>query len=1043
MVNDWENPQVIGINKLPAHAAGLPYAGESSAIKCDLSTSPWVLDLNGFWDFKLAANPFAAPEGFYSIEFDSAEWTKIHVPGNWMMQGFDKPIYTNVQMPIPNTPPYVPQEENPTGLYRRTFEVPTEWRGRNTIVCFSGVESAFYLWINGQKVGYSQGSRLPAEFDITSYVQPGENLITAQVIRWSDGSFLECQDHWRMAGIFRDVFLYSLPEVHLWDVFAKPVLDTDYQDGFLKVNVKIGGDEHNAAGYRVEIQLYDADLNPVFPNHIGDVVVPDQRKILAVELGQKVTSPNKWNHETPYLYTLVVALKDRKGKAVQYCAHKIGFRKVEIKNRELLISGRKVYIKGVNRHDHHERNGKYVPYEDMLADVLLMKRHNFNAVRTSHYPNDARFYDLCDEYGLYVWDEANLETHSVYDVLCHKTEWLNAFMARVVRMVERDKNHPSVMVWSLGNESGYGPNHDAMAGWIRGYDQDRIIHYEGTVSGCLENYNKGHLSSDLCPPMYPEISDMIAYSKDPAKDRPYIMCEYAHGMGNSHGNLKEYWDAIENHHGLQGGFIWDWIDQGLIKMGQNGQEYWAYGGDFGDSVNDRNFCINGLVFPDRTPHPALVECKYLFQPVGIGVIDLHKRQMEITNKYDFSSFDELTCTWEVAVDGEIVQSGVLPLIAIDPGETILLTIPYTEPDLYPRAEAFLNLSFSLRNSTLWADAGYKVGWDQFLLPFVNKELIVEETSDDARIRVVEEETKLIISDDLFGLEIDKTAGRISKFQYRGVDLIAAGPLLNIWRAPTDNDGFKFRDEIDFVDDRLMNQWIEHGFNQLISTCEELSWKEVDGHIEIFTTHQVLGKNTEHGFIHKTKYIVYKSGDIWTDHHVECSPQLPPLPRIGLILSMPEGFEQFTWLGRGPEESYADRKAGVTVGLYAGSVSDQYVPYIMPQENGNKTDVRWSAVTNKDGYGMMALGGALMETGVSHFTANDLFIAYHTNELVPRDEIFWTLDAAQCGLGGNSCGPMTLPEYLLYPGEYHFSVLIRPLGPEHTDMRKRGRSSLIK
>ncbi len=1044
-VNDWENPQVVGINKLQAHATGIPHADLDAALQ-RATESPWLRALNGEWDFTLVANPDVVPEGFWAPEYDIAHWDTISVPSNWTMQGFDKPIYTNVQMPIPNTPPFVPQEDNPTGLYRQKFNVPAEWDGRKIVLSFGGVESAFYLWINGQKVGYSQGSRLPAEFDITEYVQTGENLIAAQVIRWSDGSFLEDQDHWRMAGIYRDVTLYALPEIHLWDVFAKPVLDADYQDAKLSVVARIeidGTDEEPAKDYRVEMQLYDADQKPVLDEAVGGNVVPDHNKILKVELSQKVAAPQKWNHEHPYLYTLVVWLTDAAGNPVQYYSHRIGFRKVEIKNRELLVNGKMVYIKGANRHDHSDKHGKYVPFDEMLADVLVMKTHNMNAVRTSHYPNDPMFYDICDEYGLYVWDETNLETHSVFDVLTHKTEWTNAFVERGVRMVERDKNHPSIVVWSLGNESGYGPNHDAMAGFIRGYDPDRILHYEGAVTHGPQNWKRGPLATDLCCPMYPQISDIIAYAEDETNDRPFIMCEYAHAMGNSVGNLKEYWEAIEGYHGLQGGFIWDWIDQGLIKVDENGTEYWAYGGDFGDTINDRNFCINGLVFPDRTPHPSMVEFKKLIQPLAVTAVDLLQGQVEVLNKYDFSTLEGLVGTWEVAVDGEVVQSGTLPTLKTLPDKATPIAIPFGTPELYPGAEAFLTLRFTLKDDTLWADAGHEIAWEQFKLPYTCPEADQPGISGDwAAINVDETSETLAVNGDGFAVVFEKSTGRIKQFTYQGTELVESGPGLNIWRAATDNDGFKFADEIDWLEHKLLNQWKKHGLDRLESTCEALTWnmdEEVEGAVSVKTAHSLQAEGAEYGFRHQTTYTVYPNGDVQTEHTVDCDNLLPLLPRMGVILALPAGFEQFTWLGRGPEESYADRKAGVAVGLYSGTVDEQYVPYIMPQENGNKTDVRWAAVANEDGVGLLAIGGSLLETGVGHFTANDLYAAYHTNELTRRDETLWTLDVVQCGLGGASCGPMTLPQYLIEPGEFKFSVLLRPVSPARGDLRKLGRN----
>lgn len=1039
IINDWENPRVVGINKLPAHATSIPYADEVSALARDPSASPWYRVLNGNWAFKLVPNPASIPDGFWKPDFDIVDWDRIRIPSNWTMEGYDKPIYTNSKMPIPNTPPFVPAEDNPTGLYRCTFEIPSDWLYRRIILSFGGVESAFYLWINGHKVGYSQGSRLPAEFDITDHIETGQNIIAVQVMRWSDGSFLEDQDHWWMAGIYRDVILYSLPEVHLWDVFARPVLDDGYTDAKLTVISKIGGSVEKAKGYQVEIKLYDPDHEPVFDKCISEEISPKPFEVLKTSIQTKVSAPQKWDHENPNLYTLLVGLKDRDGRAVQYCSFRIGFRKIEVKNRELLVNGKMVYIKGVNRHDHHDRLGKYLPYEAMLADVVMMKRNNINAVRTSHYPNDPQFYDICDEYGLYIWDEANLETHAVYNVLCHKSEWLSAFLERGVRMVERDKNHPSVIVWSLGNESGYGPNHDALAGWMRGYDPDRIIHYEGAISHGPKHWKMGHLATDICCPMYPQISDIIAYAEDLTNDRPLIMCEYAHAMGNSVGNLKEYWEAIETYQGLQGGFIWDWIDQGLVKIDEDGTEYWAYGGDFGDTINDRNFCINGLVFPDRTPHAAMVEYKKLIQPISVEAVDLLQGVVSILNKFDFSSIEGLVCNWDVAVDGEIQQAGKLPTMNTIPGKAALVTIPFTMPKLYPGAEAFLTLRFSLKEDTLWAEAGHEVAWEQFKLPYVFPSFKVPGEKDRlSSINVDESTNSFSIVGGEFLLVIEKSTGVISKFNYQGCELIESGPKLNVWRAPTDNDGFKFAG-VDWVEWKLLSQWQKYGLDRLIHHLGNITWRKLDPGMVVFeTTHIIHAKDVSAGFTHKTTNTVYGNGDILTEHHILCDPELPPLPRIGIILSMPPGFEHFTWFGRGPEESYVDRKTGVAIGLYTGTVDEQYEPYIMPQENGNKTDVRWAALTNNEGFGLIAIGNQPIEIGVSHFTADDLFRAFHTNELKRRDVVYFTLDLRQCGLGGNSCGPMTLPQYLVLPDEYKFSVLLKTVSQDRGDLRLLGR-----
>jgi beta-galactosidase len=827
-----------------------------------------------------------------------------------------------------------------------------------------------------------------------------------------------------MAGIYRDVSIHALPAIHIWDVFAKPVLDAEYQDATLTVVAKIGGNSEQARDYQVEMQLFNAEGQTVFAEPVTGVVHPDPNQVLKVTLVQEVKAPHKWNHEDPYLYTLVVILKDPGGNPVQYSSHRIGFRKVQIARRELLINGKKVYIKGANRHDHHEIHGKYVPYEALLKDVLTMKRHNLNAVRTSHYPNDPRFYDLCDEYGLYVWDETNLETHSVYNLLSNKTEWLTAFMERGVRMVERDKNHACVLVWSLGNESGYGPNHDAMAGWIRGYDPDRLVHYEGAISGGLERWKRGHLATDICCPMYPQIKDIVAYADDPANDRPLIMCEYAHAMGNSVGNLKEYWEAIEGHQGLQGGFIWDWVDQGLAKWDEKGTRYWAYGGDFGDTINDMNFCINGLVFPDRTPHPSLIEYKKVIQPVAVKAVNLNRKMVEIQNKYDFTNLDILVIRWEVSVDGEAKQAGELPGLDLKPGESAVVRLPYSKLSLFPGAEAFLTLRFSLKEACNWSPAGHEVGLEQFQLPVHTGERGGWNLKSDRSLAVTEQASMFIVQGEDFKLCFDKTSGIMNHYSYWDNELLSEGPKLNIWRAATDNDGFKFDEG---QPGKLLHGWLQAGLNRLEWACESFSWEQpINGIIKIFTRHRVKARGVPHGFNHMVMYTISGDGEIRTDQVVSCDEDLPPLPRLGVIMMVPAGYEWFTWFGRGPVETYIDRKTCAPVGLYRGSVDEQYVPYIMPQENGNKTDVRWASLTNEKGSGLKVAGSFPMETGVSHYTAADLYAAYHTNELNRRPEVYWTWDVRQCGLGGNSCGPMTLPQYLVEPGEYAFSLLLRPV-----------------
>jgi len=1050
-VKDWENPELVSLNRLPAHATMLPYPDAGSALAgagvvtgteepegdLPLAESPFVISLDGKWRFHLAATPEAAPEGFGADGFDDAGWDRIDVPSNWTMEGHDRPIYTNVKMPIPTRPPSVPADDNPTGCYRTTFTVPDEWAGRRVVLHFGGVESAFYVWVNGRKVGFSKGSRLPAEFDITDFVRAGENTLAAMVIRWSDGSYLEDQDHWWMAGIYRSVRVYSTPEVYISDFAVRTELDGKYRDAELAVTVRVEASGAGSAfGHSVEMALYDSKGAPVFKEPVsGEVESPWKLPPRAL-LSKKIKNPRKWSAEAPDLYTLVVTLKDMADRATQAVACKLGFRKVEVRDRELLVNGRAVLIKGVNRHEHDDRRGKAVTSESMLADILLMKRHNINAVRTSHYPNDPRWYELCDEYGIYVCDEANVECHAVTNLLSHDPRWAAAFLDRGLRMVERDKNHPSVIMWSLGNESGYGPNHDAMAGWMRRADPTRPIHYEGA---CGRGADSRHATDIICP-MYPTVERIVEWaSAEPAdvpgfgpasregEYRPLIMCEYAHSMGNSTGNLKEYWDAIESTHGLQGGYIWDWVDQGLLKKDEKGVEYWAYGGDFGDEINDRNFCINGLIWPDRTPHPAMREYKKVIQPVGFKSKSLKQGKIEITNKHDFLNLKHLAGRWRLTADGEVLREGKLSKLNVEPDKSKVVTIGTGRPKLPPGAECFLEVALSLAKETAWAPEGHVVAWEQFKMPrkgSAPKKLGVKGMPELDLSRDV---GRAVITGEEFCLVFDEPLGILASFTHRARELISRGPELSVWRAPTDNDGIKAMPERRAG---MLRQWLEVGLDSVRFEPGRVTVRRIaKSAVRISAETAAYGRGATEIFTHRHVYTVYGTGDVLVENSVAADRKLPDLPRVGVTMTVPGGLEELAWFGRGPHENYVDRNTGAAVGLHSGSVDAQYVPYIVPQENGNKTDVRWATLTASDGAGLLVVGRPVLELSALHFTAADLYAAAHTNELVRRPDITLNLDLAQSGLGGASCGPDTLPEYKIAPGRFDFAFRLRPLGQE--------------
>jgi beta-galactosidase len=664
----------------------------------------------------------------------------------------------------------------------------------------------------------------------------------------------------------------------------------------------------------------------------------------------------------------------------------------------------------------------------MVKDILLMKQFNINAVRTSHYPNCSRWYELCDEYGLYVIDEANIESHSLYDRLCHDPLWLHAFMERGQRMVQRDKNHPCIILWSLGNESGYGPNHDALAGWMRGADGSRPIHYEGAINKTHTDHGwyGGYLATDLVCPMYPPVADIIAYAEDRRGDRPLIMCEYAHAMGNSCGNLKEYWEAIKTYHGLQGGFIWDWVDQGLVKVDERGQEYWAYGGDFGDTINDVNFCINGLIFPDRTPHPALWEYKKLIQPVAIRAVDLLNGQVEISNEHYFSGMERYTGRYELAVSGHIVQEGSFEIPEIAPGESAIVTLPIEQPEMPPGGEAFLMVRFLLAEDVRWAEAGHEVAWEQLAVPYRVPEAAAVGVMSPLKLE--QSGATAVITGDNFRITFDTGKGTISQWSIGETELLVSGPLLNVWRAPTDNDGFKKAP--DWRSDKDLTAWLAAGLNEVRHTVESVQVEQTADHeVKIRIATIVETNKTPEAFLQQQVVTVTGDGVVEIANEVRTNVNLN-LPRMGLSLQLPGGFERFTWYGRGPVENYRDRKAGAAVGLYSSTVDEQFVPYVMPQENGNKTDVRWLSLTNEAGVGLKVTADAsLMEASVGHYSADELYRALHTNELKRQEAVILNLDHAQAGLGGASCGPATLEQYRLRPGDYNFAFRLEPIVAE--------------
>lgn len=908
----WELPEVSSLGRLTPRAT----------LRRD---ARWSRSLDGAWDFKLVERPDEAPRALRLAR----GWNEVEIPGLWTMQGFDIPIYTNVQMPFPHPPPHVP-ERNPTGIYRRTFAKPRGWGGRRVVLGFGGVEGVLYVLVNGEAVGLSKDARTPAEFDVTELVRArGENEVVAVVARWSDASFVEDQDHWWHAGLSRSVYLRAAGAVE--DVFARAGAD-----GSLSVDAP-GGRRTRLLDQRGRVVL--------------DEALHDGR------LEAHVSPPRLWTAERPELYTLVVTGDDDEVSC------DVGFRTVEIVDGQLLVNGTAIHVHGVNRHEHDDTRGRAVTRAGMEQDIRLMKQFNVNAVRTSHYPDDPYWLELCDRYGLYAIDEANVEAHAYYDEVCRDPRYANAFLERTRNMVERDKNHPSVIFWSLGNESGYGPNHDAAAGWVRARDSSRPLHYEGAIRF---DFDGGRHATDVVCPMYTAVEEIEAWAERGPHPRPLILCEYSHAMGNSNGGLADYYDAFARHDQLQGGFIWEWVDHGIRRTADNGREYWAYGGDFGDEPNDANFCADGLVWPDRTPHPAMWELKFLARPVGVE--PLGGGRFGVRSRLDFEGLDRYRGTWETS-DG---RRGRLPALR---GRA-------TDVEVDVRDAERVTFRFSLRSATEWAGAGHEVGWQQVALVTT----------------------------------WHKRRGRGRPGRLDGFDgVILEPPKLQLWRAATDNDGLRLMPDRD--NGAALNRWLELGLDRLEHRIES-----DDGH-EVVT--RVSGRGKWDDAVHTQRFRALDGG-VLVENEVELGPELRDLPRVGVVLVLASGLERLEWDGRGPLESYSDRRAATIAGRFESTVADEYVPYILPQEHGHHCDTRRLALTDEAGAGLCVEGRPAIGFSASHFTADDLFRARRTSELEPRAEVILSLDHAQRGLGTASCGPDTAERYRLNEASYRFDYVLRRL-----------------
>jgi len=1041
----WMQPELAGLGRLPARATLLPYPDVEAARRRDREGSPWFMSLNGDWRFRLAPRPEATPVTFPGLDFDDQDWASLPVPSNWTMHGFDRPHYTNVRMPFDTPPPTVP-DDNPTGLYRTSVGIPADWRNRRIVLHVGGAESVLYCWVNGQAVGMGKDSRLPQEFDLTPHVTPGEEaLICCAVVKWSDASFVEDQDQWWMGGIHREVFLYCTGRTWIDDVFALATLEGDLRDGRLAVTAKLGFLDAPSDGWNVRVTLFDDAGREALAEPLNGAVKADaathnpyRGPLGLVTLEAAVPAPAPWSSESPSLYTLVVSLHDGDGLAVESTSCRVGFRRVELGDRELLINGKAVMIAGMNRHEHHPARGKAITHQDMVADIELMKRFNVNAVRTSHYPNAEDWYDLCDEYGLYLVDEANIEAHAYLHQICRDPRYATQFLERGLRMVERDKNHPSVIAWSLGNESGYGPNHDALAGWIRRRDPSRPLHYEGAIWGWDKSVRSGFgegpgtadggkAASDLICPMYPAIAALVAWAADddPADRRPMILCEYSHAMGNSNGSLSDYWDAFENCHGLQGGFVWEWADHGILKHDAAGRPFMAYGGDFGDTPNDLNFCCDGIVGADRVPHPALHEFKKLAQPVDVAWEDEAAGRLEVRNKRDFTNLSDLVGTWVLEADGDPVASGALPRLSTPPGASETIAI-----DLAPRAsearEEFLTVRFALAEPTRWAPAGHEVAWTQLERrrragSSLRSRSRRDAGAPEAMPEIVEDTNGVTIRGEGLEAVFSAAEGRLTRLTWRNRPILAAGPRLQIWRGATDNDGIK-----GWTGQRRkpLGRWLAAGLDQPRFLPASLTAASGEEGPMVTIVQIVSCQAAPEAVLHTHSYAFAADGAVMVRNAFRVDPALDDLPRLGVTLTLPDDFEGLEWFGLGPLDNYVDRRRAAAVGRWSGTVRGQYVPYVVPQEHGNRTGLRWMELTG-EAAAVRFTPSEPCEGSATRFTPDDLFRARHTTDLTPRAEVIVNLDVGQRGLGTGSCGPDTLERYRVGAGEHALDYEIRP------------------
>ncbi len=1018
-MKDWENPSLVALNRMAHRAFTVPFANADAALTGEELLSPFYKLLNGAWKFAFYSCPEAVEEDFFSEDFDCCQWDNIEVPSHWQMKGYSHPHYSNITYPFPKNPPRVPSE-NPTGCYVRDFEVPAAWMDKQLLLKFDGVDSFYYVWVNGQFAGMSKGSRNAAEFDITELVHSGSNRIAVQVMQWSDGTYLEDQDMWWLSGIFRNVSLCAVPKVDIYDIFAKGTPDAKGKSGLLEVDMVLRNFSGSAAGeISVEAELFDPFRRKVFSEPLrGELSQIASGKAEKLSLKGKISDPALWSAETPVLYTLILALKNSGGSVLEYKSLKVGFRSVKIQKGIFTINGSRVLLRGVNRHEFDTALGRALTADVVEQDLLILKQHNVNAIRTSHYPNMPFFYDLCDKLGFYVLCEADLETHGFgYEEGKNPSmwqEWESACVDRMEAMVEAHKNHPSIIIWSLGNESGYGCNHKAMAEYTRNRDKSRPIHYEQDQNGEI---------SDMISRMYTSETASLNLAKEYEGVKPFVLCEYAHAMGNGPGGLEDYMQSFLAHPGMMGGFVWEFCDHGIRTVSEedkygNCHEYYAYGGDFGDTPNDSNFVADGLVFPDKTPSPGMIELKKVYAPVRCEAVDLEKGVIRVNNMYAFSTLEHLQISWSLSENGTVLQSGILPSLTTAPGKSGELTIPFTLPEPQAGAEYFLNVTFLLASDLPWAKAGFEVAWGQFQLEVKTPAVAVNAVGASLpEVEFTETAHAIYVSANDSVVEFDRYQGVITNWEVGGVPMMERGPRFNLFRAYTDNDrlygyGIRVWDKANYIDMR-------HHLTEVAADPGK-------GTILVRSRVAAPGSGRD-GIICEYLYTFHKDGSFTLELHGSVEGELSYFPRLGFQMFIPEEMDRIQWFGLGPGESYCDTMTAQKVGLFKAGVDQLYTPYVMPQEDGNRSEVRRAAF-----YDLHMGGFAVCKTtdnfnfSIHRFTPEAAHKAAHPHEIEFSDSLCLNLDWKVQGIGSSSCGPLVADRYTLQEKDFRFGMRFYPL-----------------